>query len=54
MEKKNIKSTTKKLQSLVKNRKTQLVVIKQGSIKNNKKTSDTSIESYCYSSYSNN
>lgn len=54
MEKKNGKDVTKKLQSLVKSRKTPIVITKQGSIKYNRKYSDTSIESYCYSSYSNN
>ncbi len=43
--------TTKKLQALVKKRKTPVVVTKQGTIKINKHSSDTSVESYCYSSY---
>jgi len=54
MEKKNDKDVTKKLKNLVKSRKTPVVITKQGSIKYNKKYSDTSIESYCYSGYSNN
>lgn len=54
MEKKNGKDATKKLRNLVKNRKTPVVITKQGSIRNNKRHSDTSCESYCYSSYNNN
>ena len=43
---------TKKLQNLVKVRKTPIVVTKQGSIKNkSKNSSSSSIESYSYSSY---
>ena len=46
------KNTTKKLQSLVKNRKTPIVVIKQGSIKQKSSNSNSeSVESYCYSNY---
>ena len=54
MEKKNGKDITKKLQNLVKHRKTSIVVTKQGSIKTNKKYNTISCESYCYSSYNNN
>jgi hypothetical protein len=43
---------TKKLQNLVKVRKTPVVVTKQGSIKNKSKNShSSSIESYSYSNY---
>jgi hypothetical protein len=43
---------TKKLQNLVKFRKTPIVVTKQGSIKNKTRNSNSSsIESYSYSSY---
>ena len=45
-----MKNITKKLQKLVKNRKTQVVIIKKGSINHyNKTASSTSSESY-YSS----
>jgi len=43
---------TKKLQNLLKVRKTPIVVTKQGSIKNKSRNSKSpSIESYSYSSY---
>jgi hypothetical protein len=43
---------TKKLQNLLKVRKTPIVVIKQGSIKNKSRNSrSSSVESYSYSSY---
>jgi len=52
MQKNKLNNATKKLQTLVKNRKTKIVVTKQGSIKNRNKTSEReSVESYCYSSY---
>jgi hypothetical protein len=45
---------TKKLQNLVKVRKTPIVVTKQGSIKYKSRNSkSSSIESYSYSSYNN-
>jgi hypothetical protein len=44
---------TKKLQNLVKTRKTPVVITKQGSIKNRKSSSGESVESYCYTSYNN-
>ncbi len=45
---------TKKLQNLVKVRKTPIVVTKQGSIKSKSRNSNSSsIESYSYSSYNN-
>lgn len=47
----NMNKTTKKLQTLVKKRKTPVVVTKQGSLKINRSSSDTSVESYCYSGY---
>ena len=48
-------NTTKKLQTLVKKRKTPVVVTKRGSIKINRNSSDSdSVESYCYSNYGNN
>jgi len=49
-----MKKTTKNLQNLVKKRKTPIVVTKLGSIKNRKSSQGTDIESYCFSSYSNN
>ena len=48
-----MKNMTKKLQTLVKRRKTPVVITKQGSIKSNKKSESDSIDSYCYSSYNN-
>ena len=46
------KNATKKLQDLVKNRKTQVVVTKQGYRKRNSNSSNgESVESYCYSNY---
>ena len=52
MEKNKSKGMTKKLQNLVKTRKTHIVVTKQGSIKNkSRNSSSASVESYCYSSY---
>jgi hypothetical protein len=48
-------NATKKLQKLVKNRKTQVVVIKRGSVKyNNRSNSSTSSESYYSESTSDN
>ena len=52
MEKINVKGTTKKLQNLVKKKKTQIIVIKAGSIKTSTHSSGTSSEAY-YPSYSN-
>lgn len=49
-----MKQITKKLQNLVKDRKTPIVVTKEGSIKKAKNPNNESLESYCYSSYSNN
>ena len=49
-----MKKVTKNLQNLVKKRKTPVVITKQGSIKLRKPSSGTDMESYCYSSYSNN
>jgi len=46
--------TTKKLLTLVKKRKTPVVITKQGSMKINRNSSDSdSVESYCYTSYNN-
>lgn len=53
MEKNKPKNVTKKLQSLVKDRKTQVVVTKQGSIKRRSSSSGESVESYCYTNYNN-
>ena len=51
MEKNKKIDMTKKLQTLVKHRKTPVVVIKQGSVKIRSRTSNgESIESYSYSS----
>jgi hypothetical protein len=47
-----MKKMTKNLQTLVKKRKTPIVVTKQGSIKNRKPSNGTDVESYCYSNYS--
>lgn len=45
---------TKKLQTLVKKRKTPVVITKQGSIKISRHSSDSdSVESYCYTNYNN-
>lgn len=47
-----MKKITKNLQNLVKKRKTPVVVTKQGSVKIRvRSSSDTDIESYCYSPY---
>ncbi len=51
MEKNKPKNATKKLQSLVKNRKTPVVVTKQGSLKKKSSSDGESVENYCYSSY---
>ena len=52
MEKNKPKNATKKLQSLVKNRKTPIVVTKQGSLKRKSNSSNgESLENYCYSGY---
>ena len=52
MEKNKPKNVTKKLQSLVKERKTPIVVTKQGSIKRRSNNSNgESVESYCYTNY---
>lgn len=49
-----MKDITKKLQKLVKTRKTPVVVTEQGSVKAVSKRKDSgSAESYCYSSYNN-
>jgi hypothetical protein len=48
-----MKDMTKKLKTLVKKRKTPIVITKQGSIKINKKYDSDSIDSYCYTSYNN-
>jgi len=54
MGKNKIIDMTKKLQNLVKVRKTPIVVTKQGSIKNKTRNADSSsIESYSYSNYNN-
>jgi len=53
MEKIKKNNMTKKLQGLVKVRKTPVVVTKQGSIKNRKNSDGESIESYCYTNYNN-
>lgn len=54
MEKNKRKDITKKLQSLVKHRKTPIVVTKKGT-KNysSRNSSSDSIESYCYAGYKN-
>jgi hypothetical protein len=52
MEKNKKIDMTKKLQTLVKHRKTPIVIIKQGTVKTRSRSSDgESIESYSYSSY---
>ena len=52
MEKNKLNGTTKKLQDLIKVRKTPVVVTKQGSVKYKSRNSgSTSVESYCYSEY---
>jgi hypothetical protein len=52
MVKNKVNGMTKKLQSLVKERKTPVVVTKQGSVKHKtKKPGTASVESYSYSSY---
>ena len=51
MEKNKKIDVTKKLRNLVKDRKTPIVVTKQGSIKHRKNTNNESLESYCYSGY---
>jgi hypothetical protein len=54
MEKNKKIDMTKKLRTLVKHRKTPVVVTKQGSVKVRSRSSDgESVESYCYSSYEN-
>ena len=53
MEKNKTKNATKKLQNLVKERKTPIVVTKQGSIKRRSNSSGESVESYCYTNYNN-
>ena len=49
-----MKQITKKLQNLVKERKTPIVITKEGSIKKVRNSNSESLESYCYSEYSNN
>ena len=54
MEKNKKIDMTKKLQTLVKHRKTPIVVTKQGSVKIRSRSSDVeSLDSYCYSNYEN-
>ena len=51
MEKNKKNDMTKKLQTLVKHRKTPIVIIKQGTVKiRSRSSSDKSMESYSYSS----
>ena len=52
MAKNKVNVMTKKLQNLIKERKTPVVVTKQGSVKHKTKApGSASVESYCYSSY---
>ena len=53
MQKNKLNNQTKKLQNLVKNRKTHIVITKQGSLKHRKSSESESVESYCYSNYNN-
>jgi len=50
MDKNKPKNVTKKLQSLVKERKTGVVITKQGT-KKPRNSSGESMESYCYSNF---
>ena len=53
MVKNKVNGMTKKLQDLVKERKTSIVITKQGSVRNKTRSSSSaSSESYCYSDYS--
>ena len=53
MEKNKKNDYTKKLLKFVKDRKTPIVVTKQGSLKNRRSSNSESVENYCYSGYNN-